>query len=69
VVTIFYERDAKPEALKSKTIATGKGTVKSGKLRLTLKARKNLVKGSYKVTVNAVQPRKKTTLTTTLKVK
>jgi phospholipase C len=52
-----------------KLIATGKGTVKSGKLRLTLKAKKKLAKGSYKLTVTTIQPRRKATLTTTLKVK
>ena len=52
-----------------KLIATGKGTVKSGKLRLTLRAKRNLAKGAYKLTVTFVQPRKKTTLSTTLKVK
>jgi phospholipase C len=55
--------------LKGKKIATGKGTVKSGRLKLTLKAKKTLKKGTYKLAVTCVQPRKKTNLSATLKLK
>lgn len=55
--------------LRGRTIATGKGTVKAQRLRLTLRARKTLKKGTYKLTVVCVQPRKKTTLSTPLKLR
>jgi phospholipase C len=51
------------------TIASGKGTVKSGHLTVTLKAKKTLKKGTYTLTVTVTQAKKSTKFTKSLKLK
>jgi phospholipase C len=55
--------------LKGKRIATGKGTVKSQHLKLTLKAHKTLKKGTYKLSVTVTQAKKSTKFSKTVKLK
>ncbi|HEY4095669.1 MAG TPA: alkaline phosphatase family protein, partial [Baekduia sp.] len=51
------------------SIATGKGTVKSGRLTLTLKGKKTLKRGTYKLTVTVTQAKKATKISKSFKLK
>ncbi|MDX6664564.1 MAG: phospholipase, partial [Solirubrobacteraceae bacterium] len=52
-----------------KTLATGTGTVKSGRLKLTLKAKKTLTKGTYRLATTVKQGKTTKRFTKTLKLK
>jgi hypothetical protein len=52
-----------------KTIAKGSGTVRSGKVSLTLRAKKTVKKGRYKLSISVTQAGKTAKLSRTLKLK
>ncbi len=53
----------------ARTVASGRGTVKAGRLRITLRSRRTVRKGSYRLSVSLKQGAKLTRLSTALKLK